>query len=137
MFGCELKKAREQRGWSQEYLAKQIHVSRQSISKWETGKNYPSIEVLISLSDLFGITVDELLRSDENLEEKVVQDSKQNHHWSSSILFWMGFLIGIFIVSIIKNDGLYWASMMEPVIITVLLTFSIFCIYKGKQAVTQ
>lgn len=137
MFGCELKKAREQRGWSQEYLAKQIHVSRQSISKWETGKNYPSIEVLISLSDLFGITVDELLRSDEHLEEKVVQDSKQSQLVSSSILFWMGVLIGIFIVSIIKNDGLYWASMMEPIIITVLLTFSIFCIYKGKQAVTQ
>lgn len=137
MFGYKLKKVREQRGWSQEYLAKRIHVSRQSISKWETGKNYPSIEVLLSLSDLFDITVDDLLRSDENLEEKVIQDSKQRHRWPSFVLFWLGVFLGIFLVSIIKNDGLYWVSMVEPIIMTLLLTFSIFCIHKGKQAVPQ
>ena len=54
-FGEKLKKEREKKGWSQEYLATKIHVSRQSVSKWETGKNYPSIEVIIDLSDLFGI----------------------------------------------------------------------------------
>jgi len=37
-------------------------VSRQSDSKWETGKNYPSIEIIINLSDLFEITTDELLK---------------------------------------------------------------------------
>lgn len=52
-------------------------MSRQSVSKWETGKNYPSIEVLINLSDLFQITVDELLRSDEELKEKIIRESKQ------------------------------------------------------------
>ena len=72
-----LKREREKRGWSQTELAEKLHVSRQSVSKWETGKNYPSIEVIIDLSDLFGITIDELLRSDEELKEKVIQDSKQ------------------------------------------------------------
>ena len=43
-FGERLKKEREKRGWSQTFLAEKIHVSRQSVSKWETGKNYPSIE---------------------------------------------------------------------------------------------
>ena len=75
-FGERLKKEREQKGWSQEELATKIHVSRQSVSKWETGKNYPSIEVIIDLSDLFGITIDELLRSDGALKEKIIQDSK-------------------------------------------------------------
>lgn len=46
-----------------------LYVSRQSISKWETNKNYPGIEVIIDLSDIFEITLDELLRSDEELEE--------------------------------------------------------------------
>ena len=41
------------------------------------GKNYPSIEIIIHLSDLFGITIDELLRSDEELTQKVIEDSKQ------------------------------------------------------------
>ena len=48
-FSERLKKEREKRGWSQAELAEKIHVSRQSVSKWETGKNYPSIEVIIQL----------------------------------------------------------------------------------------
>jgi len=43
LFGDKLKKEREKRGWSQDYLAEKIYVSRQSVPKWETGKNYPSI----------------------------------------------------------------------------------------------
>src|SRR5699024_6929255 len=92
-FGDKLKKEREKRGWSQDYLAEKIYVSRQSVSKWETGKNYPSIEVIIDLSDLFDITIDELLRSDEELKEKVIQDSKQLAHpnWKTffdSLFLW-------------------------------------------------
>lgn len=69
------------------------------------------------------------------MQEKAIQDSKQNQHWSSYILFWIGILSGIVLVSMIKNDGFYWAAMKEPIIVTVLLTFSIFCIYRGKQKV--
>lgn len=63
-FSKKLKKEREKRGWSQEVLANKLHVSRQSVSKWETGKNYPSIEMIISMSDLFEITTDELLKGE-------------------------------------------------------------------------
>jgi len=63
-FSIRLKKEREKRGWSQEVLASKLHVSRQSVSKWETGKNYPSIEIIINLSDLFEITTDELLKGE-------------------------------------------------------------------------
>lgn len=80
IFSERLKKEREKRGWSQADLAEKIHVSRQSVSKWETGKNYPGIEVIIHLSDLFGITVDEMLRSDKELKEKVIRDSKKLAH---------------------------------------------------------
>jgi DNA-binding XRE family transcriptional regulator len=47
IFSERLKQEREKRNWSQNDLAEKIHVSRQSVSKWETGKNYPSIEVII------------------------------------------------------------------------------------------
>lgn len=77
IFSERLKEEREKRNWLQSDLAEKIHVSRQSVSKWETGKNYPSIEIIIHLSDLFGITIDELLRSDEELTQKVIEDSKQ------------------------------------------------------------
>ena len=97
-FSERLKKEREQRGWSQIYLAEKIHVSRQSVSKWETGKNYPSIEVIIDLSDLFDITIDELLRSDEELKEKVIQDSKQLAHPNWKTFFDSLFLLGVFLL---------------------------------------
>ncbi|MFD1019531.1 helix-turn-helix domain-containing protein [Thalassobacillus hwangdonensis] len=80
IFGEKLKKERTNIGWSQGELAEKIFVSRQSVSKWENGQNYPSIEIIIKLSDLFGVTIDELLRSDEELTEKVIKDSKQLAH---------------------------------------------------------
>src|SRR5699024_2809357 len=97
-FGEKLKKEREKRGWSQDYLAKKIYVSRQSVSKWETGKNYPSIEVIINVSDLFGITIDELLRSDEELKEKVIRDSKQLAYPKWKTFFDSLFLLGVFLL---------------------------------------
>ncbi|KAB7670809.1 helix-turn-helix domain-containing protein [Bacillus sp. B1-b2] len=97
-FSERLKKEREKKGWSQTELAEKIHVSRQSVSKWETGKNYPNIEVIIDLSDLFGITIDELLRSDEELKEKVIQDSKKLAYPRWKVLFDGVFLLGVFLL---------------------------------------
>ncbi|MFJ7755552.1 helix-turn-helix domain-containing protein [Peribacillus muralis] len=93
-----LKQEREKRNWSQNDLAEKIHVSRQSVSKWETGKNYPSIEVIIHLSDLFQITIDELLRSDEELKEKIIRDSKKLAFPKRKVFFDSVFLIGSFLL---------------------------------------
>ncbi|NQD65473.1 helix-turn-helix transcriptional regulator [Bacillus haikouensis] len=99
IFSERLKKEREKRDWSQNELAEKIHVSRQSVSKWETGKNYPSIEVIIHLSDLFGITIDELLRSDEELKERVIRDSKQLAHPKMKVLFDSVFMLGVILLA--------------------------------------
>lgn len=56
---------RTQLGLSQEELAEQLAVSRQSVSKWETGQSVPDLDKLIKLADLFGISVDELVREGE------------------------------------------------------------------------
>ncbi len=97
IFSERLKEEREKRNWSQSDLAEKIHVSRQSVSKWETGKNYPSIEIIIHLSDLFGITIDELLRSDEELTQKVIEDSKQLAYPKWKVFFDSLFMMGVFL----------------------------------------
>ncbi len=51
-----IKEQRELKRWSQEELANILKVSRQSVSKWESAKNYPSLDILIAMSDLFGIS---------------------------------------------------------------------------------
>jgi len=55
---------RTARGLSQLELAEQLNVSRQSVSKWETAQSVPELEKLVALSDLFGITLDELVRGE-------------------------------------------------------------------------
>ena len=55
---------RTARGLSQEALAQRLGVSRQSISKWETGASTPELDKLTALADLFGLTLDELVRGE-------------------------------------------------------------------------
>lgn len=57
-----LRQLRSAAGYSQELLADRLGVSRQAVSKWETGTAEPSTANLLALADLYGVTVDELLR---------------------------------------------------------------------------
>ena len=65
-----LKKARENAGYTQEQVAERIRVSRQTISNWETGKTLPDIISIIDLSDLYQISIDELLKGDKSLKQR-------------------------------------------------------------------
>lgn len=56
---------RTERGMSQDDLAEKMEVSRQSVSKWETGQSTPDLDKIIKLADLFGVSVDELVREGE------------------------------------------------------------------------
>lgn len=60
-FLTRLKDLRRQSGLSQEQLANRIGVSRQAISKWESGTGRPEIEKLVALADVFAVSVDALL----------------------------------------------------------------------------
>lgn len=62
VLGEKLKRLRKSRGLSQEQLAAELNVSRQSISKWELGESKPEIENLIALSEFFNVSIDELLK---------------------------------------------------------------------------
>ena len=53
---------RKSMGLSQEELGAELHVSRQTISKWESAQSYPECQRLVLLSDVFGLTLDELVR---------------------------------------------------------------------------
>ena len=59
---------RTAKGLSQGELAEQLEVSRQSVSKWETGQSVPDLDKIIKLAGLFGVTVDELVRREAKPE---------------------------------------------------------------------
>ena len=70
---------RKKEGLSQEALAEKLGVSRQSVSKWETGEATPEVSKLLSLSKLFGVTTDYLLddESAEKLQEAEAEEEKE------------------------------------------------------------
>ena len=77
-FNEKLQELRKQRGLTQEELAKSLYVSRTAISKWESGRGYPSIESLRAISKFFSVTVDQLISTDEVLT-MAEEDSKQSN----------------------------------------------------------
>ena len=66
-FNEKLQELRKQKGLTQEQLAEALFVSRTAISKWESGRGYPSIESLKAISKYFSVTIDQLLSGEEVL----------------------------------------------------------------------
>ena len=64
IFADKLILLRKKAGWSQEELAEQMNVTRQSVSKWEGAQSVPDLDKMISLSELFGVSTDYLLKDE-------------------------------------------------------------------------
>ncbi len=73
IFAEKLTQLRKKNGWSQEELAEQMNVSRQSVSKWEGAASVPDLEKMLRLSKLFGVSTDYLLKDDIEEVEHIEQ----------------------------------------------------------------
>jgi len=74
-FGEKVQKLRNQNKWTQEQLAEKLYVSRTAVSKWESGKGYPNIDLLKDIAKLFNKTIDELLSSEEILDIAKIENT--------------------------------------------------------------
>lgn len=79
-FSTKLIQLRNQAGFTQEQLAEKLFVSRVTISKWESGRGYPSIESLKLIAKTFDVTIDNLLTNEQiiNIVEKQNLSNKKN-----------------------------------------------------------
>lgn len=71
MLKDNLRTLRKQKGMSQEILAQQLNVVRQTVSKWEKGLSVPDVDMLIRIADLFDTSVSELLGKEIEQKENV------------------------------------------------------------------
>lgn len=76
-FHQQLTERRKTKQLSQEQLAEQLHVSRQAVSKWETGETRPDMEKLIALSEALDISLDALCKGEQRKEETVWQQTAE------------------------------------------------------------
>ena len=74
IFADKLITLRKKAGWSQEELAEQLGVTRQSVSKWEGAQSVPDIDKILQMSRLFGVTTDYLLKDDQGEPEYTPDD---------------------------------------------------------------
>ena len=112
----KLKDARANAGLKQEQVAEKIMVSRQIISNWENGKSLPDIISIINLSDLYQISLDELLKGDTKMKEKIEKDVKVAESnkrlvlttaiilFAVSIIYSISTLVGLFYFNLLKNQ---------------------------------
>ena len=74
-IGKRLKDARIESGYSQEQVAEQLDVSRQTISSWENGRTFPDIVSVVSLSDIYDVSLDALIKGDEKMLEHLEEST--------------------------------------------------------------
>lgn len=74
-----LAELRREKGYSQEELAERLGLSRQAVSKWERAESSPDTGNLVALAKLYGVTLDELLRFDEDLEDDIIYEAQDRN----------------------------------------------------------
>ena len=85
IFKEKLLELRKQKGWSQEELGNNLDVSRQTISKWESGQSTPEMEKLVKISEIFEISLDELIIGIKNEVKDSVEENKDDKPKKSKI----------------------------------------------------
>lgn len=84
-FGKKLQQLRKEKDLTQEALASRLYVSRTAISKWESGRGYPSIDSLRAIAQCFSVTVDELLSPDELLTVAKEDQRQTERHFRDMV----------------------------------------------------
>ena len=136
-LGSQIKKYRGELKLSQDALAEKIYVSRQTISNWETEKNYPDVNSLIRMSEVFGVSVDVLLKGDvEEMKKIIKEDDIQEFtklSWLYTILL---FLMLITPIPLAKFLG-FWGMGIWAVLAAVATIYAVKIEKKKKIHIYQ
>ncbi len=96
-----IQQLRKEKGLSQEQLADQLHISRQAVSKWESGQSLPDIEKIVALSEYFGVTTDYLLKGKDEPNHTV--QIQNNEKISKEVNILGTFLLAVGLLCIFAN----------------------------------
>lgn len=117
-FGKFLAQLRKEKGLTQMQLAEQLSVTDKAISRWETGKNYPDIEIFEELSSVLDVSISELLEgkriekeklftvSEEHIVKQIKNNKKNNKKYRIIIFFVIAFAIILGCIAM-KNNGVF------------------------------
>lgn len=117
-IGKQIKKYRTELSLSQEEFADKIFVTRQTVSNWENDKNYPDINSLVLMTEIFGISLDSLVKGDiEKMQEEIKKEDieyfNKANRWLTLFFIWDF----IMLVPLLKLFGIWGAVIYGTVFI--------------------
>lgn len=122
MIGEKIKNKRKELNLTQEYLAKELNISRQAVSKWEKGLSEPSMDNLLKLSEIFGVDID-YFKKDSDLEDSKSQASRifwDILYAAIGLIFYFIYYFGIVEGALNKDP-----KQMPFLILTIFLVISV------------
>ena len=123
-IGNFMKSLRRERNLTQEQLAVEFHVSRRTVSRWETGYNLPDLDILIEMSDFYDVDLREILegerkseKMDAEMKETVIKVAEYSNCQKERIanVTLIYFILGI--VSLIINQGMRFFDLPETFLV--------------------
>ena len=124
-LGKQIKKYRQENELSQEELADRIYVSRQTISNWENDKNYPDVNSLLLLSEVFQISLDELIKGDIDRMKEIInkEEISKFNHYSKIYTFILIIVIVSAVPLFIWLD--YWGFIIWGIICVIAMYYAL------------
>ena len=120
-LGSLIKQHRSGKGMSQDDLARAIFVSRQTVSNWETGKTYPDVQSLLLMSDLFGVSIDQLVKGDMEMIDAEIEKAAKRMKMLAQVM-WVFALFAI----VVPTLGLFrWGWQTAPSLVILVLGWGI------------
>lgn len=130
-----LKDKRTEQQLTQEQLAEKIFVSKKTISNWETGKTTPDLESLILLSEVFAISLDELIKGDQEMVKRMDEKMKKGGFFPIVIFLIAGLVVLPIIYHLFPNDVsasfLFFGYLLIIFVIAVLFIVSGLIYFKN------
>lgn len=127
-LGERIREERRKRGLTQEELAEILNVSRQAIAKWESGRGIPDMANLITISDEFGISLDEMIKGYGSVGKKIMADSNAKK-WHGIVILYLLAII-VYIAYFAFSHGIFMTGFLIATLFMLVLEIAI--IVRGK-----
>ena len=131
-FSDNLQFIRAQANITQEQLAEQLDVSRQSVSKWESGASFPEMDTLLRICDLYDVNMDTLLRGsveESRVSDTVRYDDHMNHFSLQIALSVFAIIAGVALMILLNTLAL--PEMLAVALFMLILTISVVVMVAG------
>lgn len=111
-IGNQIRERRQALGLSQEELAQRLYVSRVTVSHWETSKTLPDVQSMLLLANLFGTTIDELVRGDvDEMREMVERDERRTRAYAIALG-----AVEVTVIAVLAVTATLGCDYLEPVL---------------------